>query len=223
MTKIDEKDFHNDILKDLGVTPSEFDGVSTADLSAEENRLKVQIARLELEEKSEAQQKRKSKKATQKQIAEAQLEATRRQLAQMEARQRGCSHRKGGLGNSREGLPVEGGDADVYALLKHQLPNGDWLITCQRCCAEWRPADKFTGRPETIIAGFSWKDAFMARTDNSPSKSAVFRFEDHRTPDQVEAEAWRPPRNEKGEIIKDTLALPLSAEFSEPPTAVRRH
>jgi len=78
-------------------------------------------------------------------------------------------------------------------------------------------------KPQTVISGFSWKDAFYARTDNSPSKSAVFKFVDSRTPEQVEADAWRPPRNEKGEIIKDTLSFPLHAEFEEPPSAVRRH
>src|SRR5260370_29481604 len=103
-------DIHNDILKELGAT-SEFDNVSTADLTAEQKRLDVELKKLELEERQEAQQKRRSKKAEQKQEFEAKMRAIAVALAQREALQRGCTHRKGGLGVD---AVVRGqGDADV--------------------------------------------------------------------------------------------------------------
>jgi hypothetical protein len=213
-----DKDFHNDILRDLGVT-NDFDGVSTADLSAEEKRLEVQIKRLELEEKIEAQTKRRSKKLELKREFEAKLRAIQVFLAQREALQRGCNHKKGGVG--KEAVIHGQGTDENYALLKHQLPSGDWLIQCQRCSGEWYPEDRFTGRPATTIGGFTYRDALMARTDNSPSKSAVFKFTDTRTPEQVEADRYKPPVDEQGNPVKDTLALPAHAQFTEPPQPSR--
>jgi hypothetical protein len=218
MSKKDEKDIHNDVLKELGVT-NEFDSVSTQDLTAEEKRLDVELKRLELEERREAQQKRYAKKATQKAELEAKMRAIALELARRETIQRGCNHKKGGVG--KEAVIHGQGTDENYSLLKHQLPTGDWFIQCQRCGGEWYPEDRFTGRPATVIGGFTYRDALMARTDNSPSKSSVFKFTDTRTPEQIEADAWQPPRNEKGEVIKDTRALPLNAEFSEPPQPVR--
>jgi len=212
------KQNQTEILKELGIgTTSEFDGLSANELTAEEKRLDVQLKKLELSERLEKSEEKRRKIQENKTRFEAAMRRIQMDLARIYARQRGCSHRKGGLAG-REGLPVEGGNDDNYALLKHQLPSGDWLVTCQRCAAEWLPEDRFSGRPATVIGGFTYRDALMARTDNSPSKSAIFRLEDHRSPEQVEAEKWQPPRNEQGELIKDERALvPNSDGPLQPP------
>ncbi len=218
------KQNQTEILKELGVgaEPSEFDGLSASELTAEEKRLDVQLKKLELAERFEKSEAKREKIRENKARFEAAMQRIAMDLARIAARQRGCSHRKGGLAG-REGLPVEGGNDENFALLKHQLPSGDWLVTCQRCAAEWTPEDRFTGKPATTIGGFSYRDALMARTDNTPSKSAVFQFEDHRTPEQKAADAWQPPRNEAGELVVDKRALPLGGDGPlQPPGPVSR-
>jgi hypothetical protein len=220
MTKNTNDKVHEDILGELGVT-NEFDGVSTADLTAEEKRLDIELKRLELAERLEKSEERKRKKQERKEQFEAAMRAIQMELARRQARQRGCSHRKGGVAE-RGAKELPNGTDGVFALLKHQLPSGDWWILCQRCGGEWYPEDRFTGKPATIIGGFSYRDALMAPTDNSPSKSCVFRLEDHRSDDQIAADAWKPPRNEKGEVIKDMLAEPLGEGPLQPPPAVAK-
>jgi hypothetical protein len=216
-------DKDKNVLKELGIgEASEFEGLSMSELTAEERRLDVELKRAELAERLENSEERKRKKRERKEQFEAAMRALGLELARRRARQKGCSHRKGGLA-SREGLPVEGGNGDSYALLKHQLPSGDWWVTCQRCAAEWYPEDRFTGRPATVIGGFTYKDALMAPTDNSPSKSCVFRLEDQRSPEQKAAQAWQPPRNEKGELVQDELAaLPGDGPLQPPAPVLRR-
>ena len=212
-----------EVLKELGVgQTSEFDGLSASELTAEEKRLDVHLKKLELAERLEKSEEKKRKIRDNKERFEASMKRIAIDLARIAARQRGCSHRKGGLA-SREGLPVEGGNDDNYALLKHQLPSGDWMVTCQRCAAEWFPEDRFTGRPATVIGGFTYRDALMARTDNSPSKSSQFRFEDHRSHEEIEADKWLPPRNESGQPVQNEIAIPLNNDGKlQPPAPVMR-
>lgn len=212
-----------EVLKELGVgQPSEFDGLSADELTREEKLLDVKLKKLEIAERLEKSEAKKQKIRENKERFEASMRRIAIDLARIASRQRGCSHRKGGVA-SREGLPVQGGNDDNYALLKHQLPSGDWMVTCQRCAAEWFPEDRFTGRPATVIGGFTYRDALMARTDNSPSKSSQFRFEDHRSPAQIEADKWEPPRDESGQPVKDEIAIPLNSDGQlQPPAPVMR-
>ena len=218
MSKNEKSDIHGDILKDLGVS-SEFDNVTTEDLTAEQKRLDIELKKLELEERLETQTKRKNKRLELKREFDAKMRAIAVALAQREMAQRRCNHKKGGLGV--EAVINGQGTDENYALLKHQLSDKTWFVQCQRCGAEWRPANRFTGESETVIGGFTYRDALKARTDNSPSKSCVFDLVDNRTPEQIAADRWQPPRDEQGNEIKSTKALPLETEFSEPSVPVR--
>jgi hypothetical protein len=213
-------DKDTNILKELGINPqevakrqaqsSEFDSKSLSDLSQEEKELDVKLKRLELQERREKSEERVRKVTEKKREFQAKMKALAEELARRTAQQRGCSHRKGGTiqAGSHGKLPLEGGDADVYAVLKHQLPTGQWMIQCQRCAAEWYAADPFTGKPATVIGGITYKQALAFRTDNAPSKSCVFRYQDFRSDEQKEEESWKPARNERGEIVEDFLAKP---------------
>jgi len=217
-------DKDNNVLKELGIAPerqSEFDSKTVAELSQEERELDVKLKRLELQERLEKSEAKQAKIAEKKREFEAKMKAISYDLARKRAMQRGCSHRKGGQiqAGSKGQLPLEGGDSDMFAVIKHQLPSGDWMIQCQRCGAEWLPADRFTGRPASIIGGITYRQALAFRSDNTPSKSCVFNFRDLRSPEQKEADAWKQPRNDKGELIEDDLGKPL-AEQDGPPAPV---
>src|ERR1700676_5277908 len=47
-----------------------------------------------------------------------------------------CNHHKGGKG--MEGFKGHGNDAK-YAVIKHQFPNSDFVISCSRCNNVWLP------------------------------------------------------------------------------------
>jgi hypothetical protein len=52
-----------------------------------------------------------------------------------------CTHRKGGMASSRDirCLTTGGNDAGQYAVIKHQMINGDIWVRCQRCARTWMP------------------------------------------------------------------------------------
>jgi hypothetical protein len=199
-----------ELFAELGIKPgepNEFDGKTNEDLAEEQRRLDIALKQLELSDRLETAAKKKRDRDAKRTEYAAKNKALLEEIARRAAQMRGCSHRKGGAGSSK-GLPPEGGDSDMFALLKHQMPSGFWEVWCQRCGAHWEPADPFTGRPATVIGDMTYKDAVLARTDNHPSKSAVFKFEDNRTPDQIEADRWKPARNEDGSLAKDPYANP---------------
>lgn len=52
-----------------------------------------------------------------------------------------CTHRKGGMASARDVrcLTRGGNDAGQYAVIKHQMINGDIWVRCQRCSKTWMP------------------------------------------------------------------------------------
>ena len=227
MSSQKDKDNQAAILKELGIAPgqsNEFENVSSADLLAEQTRLDVELKKLELQDRLETMAAKKRKFEEKKREFDAQNKAITDELGRRAARQRGCSHRKGGtaMAGSRDPLPVGGGDADVYALIKFKLPNGDWWVSCQRCNAEWYPEDQFTGRPQTVIGGISHEQVLMFKTDNTSGESSQFRLEDNRTSGQIERDRWHPPVDEDGKEVPDIRALPPNAgKKLQPPSPVR--
>lgn len=60
--------------------------------------------------------------------------------AAKKAGQQRCNHRKGG--NGQEGIAKGKGDDPQYAVLKHQMMNGDIWVRCLRCAKTWKPPVK---------------------------------------------------------------------------------
>ena len=116
------------------------------------------------------------------------------QRAQDEARWAECTHKKGGVVSQRN-LQVlsTGGNSIQYAVLKHQMINGDMWVRCLRCGRTWLPPVKenfyFNAKGkqvapkdgtydevkfnETMLA---YKRAVNFETNNSPSGSVQCRF-----------------------------------------------
>lgn len=104
--------------------------------------------------------------------------ATLQFLANREANQKRCNHRKGGRGPDAV-MRGQGSDAE-FAVIKHRLPYGEYMVLCQRCGKEWHPANKWNtenGVLKPIPATEGWSEAINFNTDNSASASSDFRFE----------------------------------------------
>ena len=66
-----------------------------------------------------------------------------------------CTHRKGGLVSQRDMRALTtGGNEDQYAVIKHQMINGDIWVRCLRCCRTWSPPveEKFFFRDGKVVA-----------------------------------------------------------------------
>lgn len=51
-----------------------------------------------------------------------------------------CTHKKGGTASSRDvRVLTTGGNGEQYAVIKHQMINGDIWVRCLRCGKTWKP------------------------------------------------------------------------------------
>ena len=104
-----------------------------------------------------------------------------------------CTHRKGGVVSSRDMRALTtGGSEDQYAVIKHQMINGDIWVRCLRCGKTWSPPveSNFYFRAGKVVApvdGVFDKDKFKQSHDeymravqfptrNSMSGSVQCRF-----------------------------------------------
>lgn len=128
--------------------------------------------------KEDAIAKIEAKRNAALETARAKRIATLQFIANREANQKRCNHRKGGRGP--EAIMRGMGSDPEYAIIKHRLPHGEYMGLCQRCGKEWMPANKWNTengvlRPTPATEGWEW--AMNANTDNSSSASSDFRFE----------------------------------------------
>jgi hypothetical protein len=127
--------------------------VETADekikrLTLENLQAEKEAKALELEERKYHIQSLKSSIAD-RQLQDKQLEYDRQSkqktFAQADATDqfnwKVCTHRKGGMASARDirCLTRGGNDAGQYAVIKHQMINGDIWVRCQRCSRTWMP------------------------------------------------------------------------------------
>lgn len=108
----------------------------------------AEAKKLELEERKYHIQSLKSSIAD-RQLQDKQLEYDRtskaKTFAQADATDqynwKVCTHRKGGMASARDirCLTRGGNDAGQYAVIKHQMINGDIWVRCQRCSRTWFP------------------------------------------------------------------------------------
>jgi hypothetical protein len=166
---------------------SEFDNTETLDqfskgletktnaqVADELSSLELEEKRLDLEIKRETVASIRAKRASQLGEARAKSLATRQFLAQRAAQQANCNHRKGGIGHEAV-MRGQGTDA-MYSVWKHKQPNGTWFVLCSRCGKEWHQEFRVQGR--LIEAGTpGFLDAINYPSDNSPSGSAVFNYQ----------------------------------------------
>ncbi len=161
-------EFDNPDLKDF---TSVLENKTNAQVVSELAELEIEEKRLDLEIKREQVAKIRAQRSAKLDEARAKLMATKQFLAQREANQANCNHRKGGIG-AEAVMRGQGTDA-MYAVIKHKLPNGRYFILCQRCGKEWHPAEPLFG----VKATPGYDEALRFPSDNSPSGSSTFLFE----------------------------------------------
>lgn len=105
-----------------------------------------------------------------------------------------CTHKKGGLVSPRDQrVLTTGGNAAQYAVMKHQMINGDIWVRCLRCGKTWcppveknfffdaknrlvAPKDGVFNQARFDRAVDEYKRAMMFETNNSMSTSVQCRF-----------------------------------------------
>jgi hypothetical protein len=160
-------------------------GKSDAEVEAELKRVELEQKKLELEYrqadlivKRDEAERIKGRRAAALDTNRQKMLSLRNFIANREAAQNRCNHRKGGV-DARAFLEGQGTSA-MYAINKHKLPNGGYMVICARCGKEWHPADKYhveggivTPKPATP----GWEVAVNWPSDNTPSTSSTFTFE----------------------------------------------
>jgi hypothetical protein len=105
-----------------------------------------------------------------------------------------CTHRKGGMVTPRDLRALStGGNREQYAVIKHQMINGDIWVRCQRCGKTWAPPVEknyfFDGHGRVVApqdgvfsvekfekAQREYIEATMLNTNNTMSGSVQCRF-----------------------------------------------
>lgn len=183
----------------------EIKGLSAAEELAQTN---LEIAKLELEAKKLELEERKynikdlKAKIADRELRDKQIQEDRAQagisIRQQEAtdnyRFTHCTHKKGGMASARN-LQVlsTGGNSQYYAVIKHQMINGDIWVRCLRCGRTWAPpveknfffdakghvvapVDGSFDKVRYMAAIEDYKRATMFETNNSMSTSVQCRF-----------------------------------------------
>lgn len=187
-------------------TPSVDDQIKQAEL--EGKKLELEIKRQQLEaiqlERQERTYHIKDLKAkiADREIKEKQIQEDREQQGRTFAQQRAtdlyrfsiCTHRKGGVVTPRDMRVLStGGNKDQYAVMKHQMINGDIWVRCLRCGKTWSPPVEknffFDERGNQVApqdgefdrnkfedSHRKYLEATMFNTNNSMSTSVQCRF-----------------------------------------------
>src|ERR1700675_3597412 len=111
-----------------------------------------------------------------------------------EAKQSACTHKKGGVVSQRN-LQVlsTGGNRPQFAVIKHQMINGDFWVRCLRCGKTWlppvkdnfylnakgkvvAPVDGVFSQEKFDAAAAAYRVAVNFETNNSPSGSVICKF-----------------------------------------------
>lgn len=182
------------------------DQLKQAELAAKQLELEIkqeQLKALKLEQTErkyhiqDLQTRISDRELTEKQLKE-DREQQGRTFAQQEAtdqyRFKICTHKKGGTVTARDQrVLTTGGNANQYAVMKHQMINGDIWVRCLRCGKTWAPpieSNFFFDAKGRLVApadGQFSKDRFnkaveeyqravMFETNNSMSGSVQCRF-----------------------------------------------
>jgi hypothetical protein len=180
--------------------------IKLAELQARELELEIKKQQLEALKLEQEERKYhiKDLKATiaERELREKQLQEDRaaqgRTFAQQEAtdnyRFSICTHRKGGKVNARDNRVLHtGGNGEQFAVIKHQMINGDIWVRCLRCGKTWNPpveknfffdakgrnvapADGSFNKAKFDKAVEQYETAVMYPTGNSMSTSVQCRF-----------------------------------------------
>ena len=184
---------------------------------------RAQLADLELQ-KTERQLSIEEKRGTiadrvtkQKQKAmdrEQQGKVFAAQKREDDAKQNACTHKKGGVVSQRN---LTGGNSPQYAVIKHQMINGDFWVRCLRCGKTWLPPVKdnfyFSAKgkvvapvdgvfsPEKFAAAeVEYRKAVAFETNNTASGSVICKFSKW----DEKSEQWVDATNDYRQAVKNS-------------------
>jgi hypothetical protein len=135
-----------------------------------------------------------------------------------DAKQSACTHKKGGVVSQRN-LQVlsTGGNSPQYAVIKHQMINGDFWVRCLRCGKTWLPPVKdnyFLNAKGKVVAPVdgvfsqekfdaavaAYRVAVAFETNNTSSGSVICKFSKW----DEKSEQWVDATNDYREHVKST-------------------
>jgi hypothetical protein len=144
---------------------------TNAEVAAELTALELEEKQLDLEIKRETVAKIRAQRQTKLDEGRAKIAATIQFLAQRNANQENCNHRKGGIG--AESVMHGQGTSAMYAVAKFKKPNGGYMVLCMGCGKEFHQGHELLGEKET--PGFA--SAIQWPTDNTGGGASTFLFE----------------------------------------------
>ena len=168
--------------------------VSIAKAQLEDLELSKRERNLSIKEKTGTIDKRENTLLQQQMDRESSGRTFAQQKATDDARQKACTHKKGGVVSARNmSVLSTGGNSMQYAVIKHQMINGDMWVRCLRCGKTWLPPVKdnfyFNEKGKNVApkdgtfdpvkfdaVDLEYRRAVNFETNNSPSGSVQCRF-----------------------------------------------
>ena len=169
-----EKDSSKQDSFDLDALHVELSSKSNQEIQAQIDELKRESDQLDLEIKRESVAKIRAERANKLEASKMRTQSTKNFLAQREGQQSRCNHRKGGRG--QEAVINGTGQAAEFAVIKHRLPHGKFMVLCLRCAKEWHPGYIVGGHVISVETP-GYAEALNFPTDNTASGSSTFTFQ----------------------------------------------
>ena len=135
--KVPQPDFKN-AAEEIAYLEVQIKKAQLADLELQkqERKMNIQVATRTVDSYELKEQQRKENRESQG-LTFAQQKRTD------ESKQAMCTHKKGGIVTPRDMRVLStGGNGQQYAIIKHQMINGDFWIRCLRCGKTWCPPVK---------------------------------------------------------------------------------
>lgn len=180
--------------------------------------LQKQERQLSIEEKRGTIADRLTKQKQKTMDREQQGKVFAAQKREDEAKQSACTHKKGGVVSQRN-LQVlsTGGNSPQFAVIKHQMINGDFWVRCLRCGKTWLPPVKdnfyFNAKAKQVApvdgvfsperfakAEAEYRTAVAFETNNTPSGSVICKFSKW----DEKSEQWVDATNDYRQAVQHT-------------------
>jgi hypothetical protein len=180
--------------------------------------LQKQERQLSIEEKRGTIADRVTKQKQKAMDREQQGKVFAAQKREDDAKQSACTHKKGGVVSQRN-LQVlsTGGNSPQYAVIKHQMINGDFWVRCLRCGKTWLPPVKdnyyFNEKGKVVApvdgtfsqekfdaAVSAYRVAVAFETNNTASGSVICKFSKW----DEKSEQWVDATNDYRQAVKSS-------------------
>lgn len=168
------------------LTAADLDGMSQEEVGLLHSKAQVLRQALDIEDMQERIAERKRKRQEIIEAHKSQQEAIDKFNQDILSQQAICRHRKGG-----KNLPgiLNGRDSDMSVII-HTYAWGEVMVMCTRCCKEWRKPPVALSKKDPKLYRrqmAEYHEALRFPTDNEPSGSVLFAFQQEPPSALVEA------------------------------------